>query len=112
MKIMRETIHEDELIRQAETPQEHEKSRQLFYEADAFNYTNKSAEAEKKYREAMDATGDYGVYYHLAQGQIYILRDNLDYALTEFEIASTINDQIDSVHINLGLTYRKIAGRL
>jgi hypothetical protein len=97
---MRETIHEDEIVRQTETPEEHEISRRLFYEADALNYTNKSAEAEKKYREGMDATGDWGVYYHLAQGQIYILRDNLEYALTEFEVASTINDQIDSVHIS------------
>jgi tetratricopeptide (TPR) repeat protein len=110
--MMNEAIYEDEITRQTESPLEFEKSGQLFKEADALNYVNKGAEAEKKYREVMDATRAYGVYYHLAQGQIYILHDNLDYALTAFEIASTINDQIDSVHINLGLTYRKIAGRL
>ncbi len=32
--------------------------------------------------------------------------------MTEFEIASDINDRIDSVFVNLGLTYRKMAGRL
>lgn len=104
---------EDEITVQAETAQEFEKSSLLFFEADKFRYVDHDdAEAEKKYREAMDATGDYGVFYHLAQGQIYSMRGNIEYALTEFEIASEISDQIEAVFINLGLTYRKIAGRL
>jgi tetratricopeptide (TPR) repeat protein len=60
----------------------------------------------------MDATTTSGVFYHLAQGQIYSMRRNIEYALTEFEIASEINVQIDCVFINLGLTYRKLAGHL
>ena len=60
----------------------------------------------------MAATTTHGVFYHLAQGQIYSMRQNMEYALTEFEIATEITDKIDSVFINLGLTYRKIAGRL
>lgn len=95
-----------------ETPEEYERSRRLFVEADTLNYTNLRDEAEKAYRAAMDATGEYGVFFHLAQGQIYVLHANLEYALTEFEIASAIDDSIEFVHINLGLTYRKLAGRL
>jgi len=102
----------DDVVTHEETPEEYQLSRRYFLEADALNYTNKSKEAERAYRGCMDATGEYGVFYHLAQGQIYVLHDNLEYALTEFEIASQINDQIDFVHINLGLTYRKMAGRL
>lgn len=103
----------DEFVLQIETPQEFERSRELFYEADRLRYVLQDpTAAEKKYREAMDATGSYGVFYHLAQGQIYSARGNVEYALTEFEIASEINDKVDSVYINLGLTYRKLAGRL
>ena len=40
------------------------------------------------------------------------MRGNIEYALTEFEIASEINSQVPSVFINLGLTYRQMAGRL
>lgn len=103
----------EEPIFQVETIQELERSRDLFYEADRLRYElQDQAAAEKKYRETMDATGAYGVFYHLAQGQIYSGHGNVEYALTEFEIASEINASIDSVHINLGLTYRKLAGRL
>jgi tetratricopeptide (TPR) repeat protein len=103
----------DELVLQSESPQEFDKSSELFYEADRLRYLGSNeVAAEKKYREAMEATGSYGVFYHLAQGQIYSMLGNIEYALTEFEIASEINDQIDSVFIDLGLTYRKIAGRL
>lgn len=103
-------VNDTDTVRR-ETIEENERSRMLFVAADTLNYTNKPLDAEAAYRAAMDATDDYGVYYHLAQGQIYALHDNLEYALTEFEIASQINDNIDSVHINLGLTYRKLAGR-
>ncbi len=65
------TITEDEIVRETETPDEFERSSQLFYEADKLRYLEQdTVAAEKKYREAMDATGDYGVFYHQAQGQI------------------------------------------
>ena len=91
----------------------------FFYAAsDRLRYKDRQeSDAEMKYREVMQATGNYGVFYHLAQGQIYSMRGNLDDALTEFEIASEINEQSDienqviSVYINLGLTYRKLSGR-
>lgn len=95
-----------------ETPKEFEGSRKLYLAGNILNFDyNKLEEAEQKYREAMQKTSDYGVYYHLAQGQIYILNGKLDDGLTEFEIASEINTKIEDVHINLGLTYRKLSGR-
>jgi tetratricopeptide (TPR) repeat protein len=104
---------EDASEQQVETPEEFERSSLLFYEAERLRYSleNPTA-AEQKFREAMDVTGNYGVFYHLAQGRIYSLRGNIDYALTEFEIASEINSQLPAVFINLGLVYRQMAGRL
>lgn len=108
----------DKIIRQKESAKEFESSSALFLAADNLRYKERLyAEAENKYREAMEATGSYGVYYHLAQGQIYSMRGNLDYALTEFEIAAEINEQLPlenqavAVFINLALTYRKLSGR-
>lgn len=88
------------------------KSRDFFLQADVLNFENKKDEAERLYRKSIKATNDKGVYYHLSRGQIYAMQNKIDEALTEFEIALSINDQIEEVHINLGLTYRKISGRL
>src|SRR4051812_48528768 len=109
---MDETFSPEATTIRAETPEERERSRELFLQADGLNYANQSAEAEKLYRASMDATGDHGAFFHLAQGQIYVIHDNLEYALTAFEIASQIDDSLEFVHINLGLTYRKLSGRL
>ncbi|MGD0207503.1 MAG: tetratricopeptide repeat protein [Verrucomicrobiota bacterium] len=104
---------EDLSEQQTETPGEFERSSQLFYEAERLRCSLEDATTtEQKFREAMDATGSYGVFYHLAQGRIYSLHGNIEYALTEFEIASEINNQIPAVFINLGLVYRQMAGRL
>jgi tetratricopeptide (TPR) repeat protein len=103
----------DEVVLERETSEGFERSSQLFYAADKLRYESQDETgAEKTYREAMAATTTHGVFYHLAQGQIYSMRQNMEYALTEFEIATEITDKRDSVFINLGLTYRKIAGRL
>src|SRR5689334_6096384 len=108
----------DRLVREKESPEEFSQSSALFREADRIRYEERNQIlAESKYREAMDATGDYGVHYHLAQGQIYSMHGNLEYALTEFEIAANLNEelptenQVTAVFINLGLTYRKLSGR-
>ena len=107
------TTADDEIVRQTETPEAFQKSAQLFFAADKLRYQGQDeSAAERAYREAMAATTTSGVFYHLAQGQIYAMRRNIEYALTEFEIASEINDQLDCVFINLGLTYRKLAGHL
>lgn len=115
---MLDATETDKIVRQKESAEEFENSSALFREADKFRYQDRQEDkAEIKYREAMEATGDYGVYYHLAQGQIYSMRGNLDYALTEFEIATEINEQLPfenqavAVFINLALTYRKLSGR-
>jgi tetratricopeptide (TPR) repeat protein len=106
-------ISEDISAPQIESPHEFKLSSQLFYEADSLRHSlENTTAAEQKFREAMDATGSYGVFYHLAQGKIYSMRGNIEYALTEFEIASEINSHIPSVFINLGITYRQMAGRL
>ena len=104
---------DDEVVRIQESPEAFEMSSRLFYAADKLRYEEQNETvAEKTYRDAMAATTTHGVFYHLAQGQIYSMRQNIEYALTEFEIAAEINDQIDSVFVNLGLTYRKLAGHL
>ena len=104
---------EDISVPQTESPCEFERSSQLFYEAEKLRHSvDDPTAAEQKYREAMAATGSYGVFYHLAQGRIYSLRGNIEYALTEFEIASEINNHIPAVFVNLGLVYRQMAGRL
>jgi tetratricopeptide (TPR) repeat protein len=104
---------DDEVLLGLETAEAFERSSRLFYAADKIRYeTQDEAGAEKMYREAMAATSTHGTYYHLAQGQIYSMRQNMEYALTEFEIAAEINAEIDSVFVNLGLTYRKLAGQL
>ena len=104
---------EDISVPQTESPSEFERSSQLFYEAEKLRHSvDDPAAAEQKYREAMDATRSYGVFYHLAQGGIYSLRGNIEYALTEFEIASGINNHIPAVSVNLGIVYRQMAGRL
>lgn len=112
------TPETDKLVREKESDEEFARSRELFREADRLRYETRSQTlAEIKYREAMGATGDYGVHYHLAQGQIYSMYGSLEPALTEFEIAAEINeelppdDQVLAVFINLGLTYRKLSGR-
>lgn len=117
-KDMPDAQETDKIIRQKESIEEFENSSALFLAADKLRYQDRLySEAEKTYREAMEATGSYGVYYHLAQGQVYSMRDNLEYALTEFEIAAEINEQaslenqVSAVFINLGLTYRKLSGR-
>ena len=115
---MLDTIESDKIVRQKESLAEFNESSALFTEADKINYQDRQPEeAEKKYREAMEATGSYGIYYHLAQGQIYVIRGNLERALTEFEIAAEINEQapienqVSAVYINLALTYRKLSGQ-
>ena len=64
---------EDASEQQVETPEEFERSSLLFYEAERLRYwlENPTA-AEQKFREAMDATGNYGVFYHLAQGRFIL----------------------------------------
>lgn len=93
-----------------ESFEQFEESRRLFHKGDQLHYENNKSEAVTKYREAMRATVEDGFYYHLAQGQIYKIYGQMEDALTEFEIASSINDDIPEVHVNLGLTYRKISG--
>lgn len=102
----------ENVFEEQETLAQFEKSRQFFHEADLLKFDNYHVEAERKYREAMDATIDNGVYFHLAQGQIHEIHKNIEDALTEFEIASNINSNLLDVQINLGLIYRKLSSHL
>lgn len=73
------TTADDEIVRQTETPEAFQKSAQLFFAADKLRYQGQDeSAAERAYRETMAATTTSGVFYHLAQGQIYAMRRNIE----------------------------------
>jgi hypothetical protein len=73
------TRADDEIVREPESSEAFERSSQLFYTADNLRYeAQDETGAEKMYRAAMDATTTYGVFYHLAQGQIHSMRQNME----------------------------------
>jgi len=79
--------------------------------ADQLKFSNKMKEAEQNYRMVTKLVNDDIFYFHLAQGQIHDIHDNIDDSLVAFEIARSLEISDVRVHINIGINYRKLAGR-
>jgi len=87
-------------------------SEKNFFEGKYFQLENNLADAEKMYQKSIDSTNEDNVFYHLSKGNIYVIHEKIEDALTEFIIANSISPDNIEAHIGLGNVYRKLTGKL